>query len=120
MNKKVISIIAIVAIIAILGVVLVACNADSYQKKLEKAGYEVVVIEGDEADEEADADVEWIVTASKGLTEYVSVVKFKDTDDAKEFESNAVTGSGFGMKVVCERSGKIVFYGTEQGVKDAK
>ena len=36
MNKKVISIIAIVCIVAILGICLVACNADSYAKKLEK------------------------------------------------------------------------------------
>lgn len=119
MNKKVISIIAIVSIIAILGVVLVACNADSYQKKLEKAGYEVFKLGDDEAEEEVDADVEWFITASKG-TEFVEIIKFKNTDDAKKAESNAVTGSGFGVKVVCERSGKIVFYGTEQGVKDAK
>lgn len=122
MNKKVISIIAIVAIIAILGVVLVACNADSYQKKLEKAGYEVIVLEGDEAKEEAESegDIEWVVTASKGLTEYVTIVKFANTDDAKEAEENAITGSAFGVTVVCERSGKIVFYGTEEAVKDAK
>ena len=35
MNKKVISIVAIIALVAILGVCLVACNADSYAKKLE-------------------------------------------------------------------------------------
>ena len=34
MNKKVISIVAIIALVAILGVCLVACNADSYAKKL--------------------------------------------------------------------------------------
>ncbi len=119
MNKKVISIIAIVAIIAILGVVLVACNADSYQKKLEKAGYEVAVFEGDDADSKADGDVEWVVVANKGL-DSVMIIKFANTDDAKEYEENALNLSIGSIKKVCERSGKIIFTGSEQAVKDAK
>lgn len=118
MNKKVISIIAIVAIIAILGVVLVACNADSYQKKLEKAGYEVIAIE---ADEDEEADVEWAVKGTKveGLLDVdtVTVVKYANTDDAKEAEELAIEIYG---EDGVYRTGKILIFGTEQGVKDAK
>lgn len=39
MNKKVMALVAVIALVAILGVCLVACNAESIQKKLEKAGY---------------------------------------------------------------------------------
>ena len=38
MNKKVMAIVAVIALVAILGICLVACNAESYEKKLEKAG----------------------------------------------------------------------------------
>ncbi len=43
-NKKLIAIIAIVALVAILGVCLVACNADSVEKKLNNKGYTVIKI----------------------------------------------------------------------------
>lgn len=116
MNKKVISIIAIVAIIAILGVVLVACNADSYQKKLEKAGYKVVAVEADEDD---DYEIEWSVEGVKpdGLsTTFVSVTKFADKDDAKDYVDFL---GGESDKVY--RTGKIVIVGSSaQAVKDAK
>ena len=41
--SKIISIVAIVALVAVLGVCLVACgkDAESFTKKLEKAGYTV-------------------------------------------------------------------------------
>ena len=51
MNKKVISIVAIIALVAILGVCLVACNADSYAKKLEGKGYTVAKMTDEEAEE---------------------------------------------------------------------
>lgn len=120
MNKKVLAIISIIALVAILGVCLVACNADSYAKRLDKAGYHVETLQGDDAKEEAGgADVEWVVAAAKG-TDSVVVIKFKNTDDAKDFEDNAVTGSAFGKTLACERSGKIVLYGTKDAVKAAK
>ena len=116
MNKKVVvSIVAVIAIIALLGVFLVACNADSYKSKLEKKGYSVSTYTPDK--DEAD-DIEWSLMASKGLTEYVIIVKYKSMDDAKEAETEAkkqsVTGYSFA------RQGKICFAGTTQAVKDAK
>ena len=49
MNKKVIiSIIAVILLVAVLGTVLVACNKEDYQKRLEKKGYHIVMTVHDE------------------------------------------------------------------------
>ncbi|GEM_PF-543777 len=127
MNKKVMAIVAVIALVAILGICLVACNAESYEKKLEKAGYKVTSYTGDEAKDEADsdADVEWIVVGMKGSIslsgiegDIVSVTKFKNTDDAKDYESDSIKALG---EDCVYRVGKIVIVGTsKQAVKDAK
>ena len=41
MSKKVMAVVAVVALVAILGICLVACNAESVSKKLEKKDYTV-------------------------------------------------------------------------------
>ena len=119
MNKKVISIVAIIALVAILGVCLVACNADSYAKKLEKAGYEVKTLTGDEADEAE--GLKWAVMGVKrdGLTvKTVSVLAFDNADDAKEYANNATDLVG---KDCVHISGKIVIVGSSaDAVKDAR
>lgn len=38
-KKKIITIAAIIALIAVMAVVFAACNAETYQKRLEEAGY---------------------------------------------------------------------------------
>ncbi len=122
MLKKIVSIVAVISIIAVFGVCLSACNADTYVESLEKAGYTVESWEGEEAKEETDSDydVKWAVFAAKGATlDIVSIVCFKNTDDAKEYEAQVKEASGvFGYSV--ERSLKTVFVGTEQAIKDAK
>ncbi len=111
MNKKVLAIVAVIALVAILGVCLVACNAESYEKKLEKAGYDVEVVE------DAGKDAEWMVMAKKkGSFDTVTIVKCTSLDDAKDAEKEAKDMGG----VSVYRTGKIVMVGTEQGVKDAK
>jgi hypothetical protein len=121
MNKKVISIVAIVCLVAILGICLVACNADSYVKKLEKAGYMVTKLDGEDAKEEMGAEgIKWMVMGIKMdfmSPDSVIVICFDKADDAKAF-AEAMEGEDETEHV--EVSGKIVFIGTEQGVKDAK
>lgn len=120
MNKKVMAIVAVIALVAILGICLVACNAESIQKKLEKADYSCTSYEAGKDDD--GASIEWKVYAKKnGLNaDYVTVTKFTNTDDAKEYEANVPTGSVGGFTVVVKRIGKVCYYGTEQGVKDAQ
>ena len=123
MNKKVISIVAIIALVAILGVCLVACNADSYAKKLEGKGYTVAKMTDEEAEEFAqetglNIEILWGVAANKG-TDSVSILAFSNKEDAESIANVLNMVAGFtGMKA--EAKGKIVFMGTEQGIKDAK
>ena len=92
MKKNIGKILAVILVVALLATVLCACNAESFTKKLEKKGY----------------------------TEAVTIYKFKTTDDAEKFEKDAPTGKVGKYSLVVKRTGKIVYYGTEQGVKDAK
>lgn len=119
MNKKVMAIVAVIALVAILGICLVACNAQRVSKKLEKAGY---VCSSYEAGKDDDgAKIEWKVIAKKKgpNPDTVTVTKFSNSDDAKSYEKNVVSGSGAGLKLVVKRVGNVCYYGTEQGVKDA-
>ena len=115
MNKKtIIAIVAVIALVAVLGVVLMACSAESYQKKLEKKGYSVSTYKVDKEDQD---DVEWGLVATKGLlSEAVYIVKYKSLDDAKDAERDQ---KDLGIGTVY-RTGRIVMWGSEQGVKDAK
>ena len=122
MNKKVISIVAIIALVAILGVCLVACNADSYAKKLEKAGYIVQKFTGEEAESEAEVEgIKWAVMGMKleGLSsKVVSVIGFDNADDAKAYADATADVLGEDRVHV---SGKVVIVGTTaDAVKDAK
>lgn len=125
MKKKIIALVAIVALIAIVAVCLTACNADSIEKKLDKAGYTVQVYDSEEDKEKG---IEWVVSGSKGDIsigggvnvdyDFVTVTKFAKTEDAKKAVEEAEE-SGVDEGMTIKRIGKIVYAGTEQGVKDA-
>lgn len=80
------ALVAVIALVAILGVCLVACNAESIQKKLEKAGYACTSYEAGKDDD--GASIEWkVVAKKKGLNaDYVTVTKFANTDDAENMK----------------------------------
>ncbi len=121
-RKIVVSIVAVIALISILSICLVACNAESYEKKLEKAGYTLITVtEGGEGD-----NYEWRVDASKGdisifniSIDSVTVTKYISFDEAKKAEENALKASEI-LGTTVKRVGSTLFVGTEQGVKDAK
>ena len=133
MKKRIVAIVAIVALIAIVAVCLTACNADSIAKKLDNKDYSVVSGTAEEVAESEfgrligisaeEMDVQWLVIGVKGniadfLTgevDYVTVCKFNDADDAKKATEDGEVPEGASVK----RIGKIVYFGTEQGVKDA-
>ncbi len=125
MSKKVMAVVAVVALVAILGICLVACNAESVSKKLEKKDYTVSalsekstglgksvynIVKGVEGFDQG-------VIAANSNGDSVAVVWFDNTDAAKDFETNKLITT-FSEKV--SRVGKVVYVGTEQGVKDAK
>ena len=122
MNKKVIvSIVAVIAIVALLGVFLVACNADSYQKKLDKKGYSVHVATEAEIKvaELVYGDIDWMVEGIKGSDE-VTIVKFEKSDNAKKFADDMKELAKDEDNAAVKTIGKIVICGTKQGVKDAQ
>ncbi|MEG2541399.1 MAG: hypothetical protein RSB59_06505 [Clostridia bacterium] len=121
-KKKIISIIAIIALVAVLGVCLVACNADSYEKKLTKAGYDVTVSTAEDIKEfdKEDGEVVWALVGAKvGSFDGVSIIKFKKTDDAKKYATKMGVAAGLANMEVY-RSGSIVIIATKKGIKDAK
>lgn len=124
MNKKVMALVAVIALVAILGVCLVACNAESVSKKLEGKDYSVAALS--EKSTGVGATVYGVVKGIEGFkeglvaakgTDFVVVVWFNDTDSAQKLENSKVV-TAFAKKV--SRVGKVVYLGTEQGVKDAK
>ena len=123
MSKRIISIVAIIALVAVLGVCLVACGAkaDTFVKRLEKAGYTVESVEL--SSEEKDTGMVWAVVGQKAESitniDMVTVIKFKTADDAAKAASQLENAAAImGYEVVVD--GTLIIYGTEQGVKDAK
>ena len=118
MNKKtIIAIVAVIALVAILGTVLVACGKEDYQKRLEKKGYsfgsatDVLNAFGLSSN-----TVEWSLSAAKD-NDSVSITKYRNGDDAKDAYESYKKNLKDGYKV--KKVGKIVIYGTTQGVRDA-
>ena len=119
-SKKIVALVAIVMLVAILSVCLVACNQKDYEKRLKDEKYTVVSLSAEDLGvDKEDASIEWAVKGTKGSItsgiQTVTVIKFAKTDDAKEFADNLSE-----KLYTIKRSGKIVIYGTEQGVKDAQ
>ena len=127
--KKALSIIAVLALVAVLGVALVACvpsDPDKAEANLEEAGY--VVVRADSDDLIAGAALKQIdaatsITATNG-DEGVTILYFEDTDAAKAYYEDAQAqweklddDEKEGMKM--GKSGKVVYFGTEAGVKAA-
>jgi len=118
MNKKVLSIVAIIALIAVMTVCLVACNANTYEKKLDKAGYKVSTLDKEDIEDaygDDDADISWAVSGVKGLNS-VTVIKYKKIADAKDFVEDMKGIPG----ITVERSASYVFIGTADAVAVVK
>jgi len=133
MSKKVLAIVAVIALVAVLGVMLCACNASSYEKKLSDAGYEVKVYDKDsdevaaynkalEKDDDYSGEVKWVVSgvkASLSLTKGVDagaieIVKFSKIADAKQYVKD-MTDDEESDTIV--RKGSIVFIGDKASIE---
>lgn len=137
--KKTITIISVVAIVAILAVTLMACIPSDYNKaydNLKEANYYATTYKkGDLFFNEMSKligaqNATAIVTASKG-TDAITLIYFESSKDAKncfdsfknvieeekkEAEKNGEDTSNYVIKC----SGKIIYGGTKQAVKDAQ
>ena len=132
MKKKIIVMVAIVALIVILGTVLVACNNEKdYRKRLQDAGYEIMNKEQVEQISGGNIDAElceWIVAGFKMSivsivtenSDMVVIYKFKNESDAKDVYNELSADAENDSTLAVERKGKIIIFGTKQGVKDAQ
>lgn len=125
-NKKILTIVALIALVAVMAVCLSACNKqEDFEKRLKDKGYMVVTMSAEQLSAIAGDDVgfiEWAIMAMKSGSilegDYVMVVKFKKSDDAKKCEENIKTDLEDGFKVI--RKGNLVISGAEEAVKDAQ
>lgn len=121
-SKKIMAIVAIIALVAILGVCLAACNSNTVGKKLEGKEYTVVKLNEDSTGYgktvydvvKNNSEFKEGLFATKD-TDWVAVVWFKSEEEAEKLENNAIL-KAFNI----ERSGKAIYVGSKQGVKDAK
>lgn len=133
MKKRIIAIVAIITLVAVLGVILCACNASSYQKKLEKNGYNVSVVDKNSKyfddynavmkKEGYEGGLVWMVEGVKANLSLkdgfdggeVSIIKFKKLADAKKYVKDM---GGEDDNLV--RKGSIVIEGDKDSVKLVK
>ena len=123
--KKFASVLSLVLVAAMLCVTLVSCGAPAKdpadaKAALEEAGY--VVVKVDTALLLPD-DVEATVLGTT-TDNYILITYYKTTDavkDAwKDAQDEAAKLEEKYENIVCKKSGKMIFIGTEQAVKDAK
>ena len=88
--KKFLAITSVIVLAIVLATMLMACSpsVDSLKKKYEDKGYEVKVIEGEDLEDIAGAseygELEYMLRAENEDGDYVSIVCFKNSEDAKK------------------------------------
>ena len=132
--KKTISVISLVLVLVILTACLVGCapaNETKAKAKLEKKGYTVEIMSGEEMNEMLEQyagmplnfGAKGMLSATKGMDE-IAAIWFETKEKAENFKSIM----DFGMDAVGSQmgeidfiygvKGKVLYMGTEQGVKD--
>ena len=132
--KKTISVISLVLVLVILTACLVGCapaNENKAKAKLEKKGYTVEIMSGEEMNEmlqqyagmPLNFGAKGMLSATKGMDE-IAAIWFESKEKAEDFESiinlamDAVGGQMGQLDFIYGVKGKVLYMGTEQGVKD--
>lgn len=132
--KKTISIISLVLVLVILTACLVGCapaNENKAKAKLEKKGYTVEIMSGEEMNEmlqqyagmPLNFGAKGMLSATKGMDE-IAAIWFETKEKAENFKSimdfgmDAVGGQMGQIDFIYGVKGKVFYMGTEQGVKD--
>lgn len=130
MKKNILKLTALALLAVMMCAMLVACGApnkdpDKAAEKLEDAGYSVVYNDGEGLIGGAmlPDDVDATILARNG-DEYIYITYYEDSkaandawDDVKEEVEQFKEENS---DIVCKKSGKIIYYGTKQAVKDAR
>lgn len=132
--KKTISIISLVLVLVILTACLVGCapaNENKAKAKLEKKGYTVEIMSGEEMNEilqqyagmPLNFGAKGMLSATKGMDE-IAAIWFESKEKAEDFEGiinlamDAMGGQMGPIDFIYGVKGKVLYMGTEQGVKD--
>lgn len=132
--KKTISVISLVLVLVILTACLVGCapaNENKAKAKLEKKGYTVEIMSGEEMNEilqqyagmPLNFGAKGMLSATKGMDE-IAAIWFETKEKAENFKSimdfgmDAVGGQMGQIDFIYGVKGKVFYMGTEQGVKD--
>lgn len=120
--KRVLSLVSLLLVLVMCVFMFASCGMNSYEKRLEKAGYEVEVADKDELEEineEAeDYKIKGMLVATKGLNT-VTITKFGSSKQAKEQAEDAQDYADSIPGFTVEIKGKYVIAGTEDAVKAA-
>lgn len=118
--KKKISIAVLIVLILVMLTALVACNnEETYSKRLQSKGYEVEAIVGKTYEPDYDGGYIEIFAEKSKSEDYVAIKIFDKKSDADRYYSTCMTERGSDGKSVYQ-DGKVVMYGTAQGVNDAR
>ena len=126
MKKKIFATVVLVVLVCAFVFALTACNnAESIERRLIKAGYEVdgVYIGGESIDSEEEIQgLMWYLYGRKensdGTYEIVTIYSFDKISQAKDaaaLMNEDADSEGYAVK----RKGTLVLFGTSQAVKDA-
>lgn len=132
--KKTISVISLVLVLVILTACLVGCapaNENKAKAKLEKKGYTVEIMSGEEMNEMLEQyagmplnfGAKGMLSATKGMDE-IAAIWFESKEKAEDFEGiinlamDAMGGQMGEIDFIYGVKGKVLYMGTEQGVKD--
>lgn len=120
MKKTNIKILISVVAVLMCAVMLIACvpqSVEKAQKKMEEAGY--VVVSSSDDDKEEGVVGSFIATKTTNIIniDVVTAVWYSSTKEAKEAYEE-YKGEEEDEDTVVKRSGKCVYFGTEQAVKD--
>lgn len=135
MSKKVVKVVSILFVLIMLLTLLIACDAQTYKHRLENKGYTVyyTAIDEDSIKEFASLsaqlksyglsvdDLKWVMMAADQVKgeDAVTIYHFKDKKSADTFYTK-YKEQLIGKEGYIEIDKKDVFYGTEQGIKDAR
>ncbi len=126
MKKKIFATVVLVVLVCAFVFALTACNnAESIERRLIKAGYEVdgVYIGGESIDSEEEIQgLMWYLYGRKensdGTYEIVTIYSFDKISQAKDaaaLMNEGADSEGYAVK----QKGTLVLFGTSQAVKDA-
>lgn len=119
--KKKISIAVLIVLILVMLTALVACNnEETYSKRLQSKGYVIEAVIGKTYEPDYDGGYIEIFAEKSKSDDCVTIKIFDKKSDAERYYSTLMTHESDTADRSIYQDGKVVMYGTAQGVNDAR